>query len=188
MALSAHVESLPRILWPDDRPKAAYDVVIVGGGGHGLSTAWHLATRHGITNVAVLEGDYLASGNTGRNTTIIRSNYALPEAVRFYDRSLRLYERFQDDVGADIVHRTKGHIWLAHTELALRTERSRSLMNLAMGVETVMVTPAEVKELVPQIDLTGGGRYPILGASFHKPAATCSRSGITARSCCRACR
>ena len=172
MALSAHIQSLPRIRWPGDRPRPAYDVVIVGGGGHGLSTAWHLATQHRITNVAVLEGDYIASGNTGRNTTIIRSNYALPEAVRFYDHSLRKYERFGDEVGADIVHQTKGHIWLAHTEMALRTERARSLMNLAMGVETVMVTPVEIKELVPQIDLTGGGRYPILGASFHKPAAT----------------
>ena len=172
MALSAHIQSLPRIRWPGDRPRPAYDVVIVGGGGHGLSTAWHLATQHRITNVAVLEGDYIASGNTGRNTTIIRSNYALPEAVRFYDHSLRKYERFGDEVGADIVHQRKGHIWLAHTEMALRTERARSLMNLAMGVETVMVTPVEIKELVPQIDLTGGGRYPILGASFHKAAAT----------------
>jgi sarcosine oxidase subunit beta len=172
VGLSEHVATLPRIRWPEASPKAAYDVVIVGGGGHGLSTAWHLATKHGITNVAVLEAEYVASGNTGRNTTIIRANYALPEAVRFYHRSLELYERFEAELGVPISHQRKGHIWLAHTEMALRTERSRSLMNLAMGVETVMVTPTEIKELVPQIDLTGGGRYPVLGASFHVPAAT----------------
>jgi sarcosine oxidase subunit beta len=167
---AGYVATLPTLRW--DEPRDAYDVVIVGGGGHGLATAYYLATRHGITNVAVLEADYIASGNTGRNTTIIRANYGLPEAIRFYQHSLEMYQTLEDEVGAAILHQTKGIFWLAHTEMALRTERARCLMNTAVGAKTEMRTPAEIKELVPQIDLTGGGRYPVLGASHHLEAAT----------------
>jgi sarcosine oxidase, subunit beta len=167
---AGYVATLPTLRW--DEPKDAYDVVIIGGGGHGLSTAYYLATRHGITNVAVVEADYIASGNTGRNTTIIRANYGLPEAIRFYQHSLEMYQSLEDEVGAAILHQTKGIFWIAHTEMALRTERARCLMNTAVGARTVMVTPAEIKELVPQVDLAGGGRYPVLGASHHLEAAT----------------
>jgi sarcosine oxidase, subunit beta len=168
--VSQHVESLQPIAWHE--PRDSYDVVIVGAGGHGLSTAYYLATRHGITNVAVVEADYIASGNTGRNTTIIRANYAIPEAIRFYKRSLQLYEGLEAETGAAIFFRRKGHVWIAHTEMGMRTERSRVLMNQAMGVDTELLDPAGVKRLVPQIDLTGGGRYTVLGASHHVPAAT----------------
>jgi sarcosine oxidase, subunit beta len=167
---AGYVATLPTLRW--DEPKDAYDVVIAGGGGHGLSTAYYLATRHGITNVAVVEADYIASGNTGRNTTIIRANYGLPEAIRFYQHSLEMYQTLEWEVGAAILHQTKGIFWLAHTEMALRTERARAIMNSAAGARTEMVTPAEIKELVPQIDLTGGGRYPVLGASHNLEAAT----------------
>jgi sarcosine oxidase subunit beta len=181
------VASLQPITWHD--PRDSYDVVIIGGGGHGLSTAYYLATRHGITNVAVLEADYIASGNTGRNTTIIRANYAIPEAIRFYKHSLELYEGLEAETGAAIFHRKKGHVWIAHTEMGMRTERGRVLMNQAMGVDTELLAPADVKRLIPQIDLTGGGRYPVLGASHHVPAATARHdrvawayaSGATAR-------
>jgi sarcosine oxidase subunit beta len=169
--VSTYTQSLLPIRWADT-PKPAYDVVIIGGGGHGLSTAWHLAVRHGITNVAVLEADYIASGNTGRNTTIIRANYGLPEAIRFYQHSLELYQRLEAETGAAILHQTKGILWMAHTEMAMRTERARCLMNTACGAKTEMVTPAQIKALVPQLDLTGGGRYPVLGASYHVEAAT----------------
>jgi len=181
------VGSLQPITWHE--PGDSYDVVIIGGGGHGLSTAYYLATRHGITNVAVVEADYIASGNTGRNTTIIRSNYAIPEAIRFYDHSRQLYAGLEAETGAAIFHRVKGHVWIAHTEMGMRTERGRVLMNQAMGVDTELLGPADVKRLVPQIDLTGGGRYTVLGASHHVPAATARHdrvawayaSGATAR-------
>jgi sarcosine oxidase subunit beta len=169
-AAAEAVASLQPITWHE--PRSTYDVAIIGGGGHGLATAYYLATRHGITNVAVVEADYIASGNTGRNTTIIRSNYAVPEAIRFYDHSRRLYAGLEAETGAAIFHRVKGHVWIAHTEMALRTERSRVLMNQAFGVDTELLDPAGVKRLIPQIDLTGGGRYPVLGASHHVPAAT----------------
>jgi sarcosine oxidase, subunit beta len=167
---AGYVATLPTLRW--DEPKDSYDVVIVGGGGHGLATAYYLATRHGITNVGVVEADYIASGNTGRNTTIIRANYGLPEAIRFYQHSLEMYQALEWEVGAAILHQTKGIFWLAHTEMSLRTERARCLMNTAAGARTVFVTPAEIKELVPQVDLTGGGRYPVLGASHHLDGAT----------------
>ncbi len=169
--MSDYTRTLLPIRWPD-RPKPSYDVVIIGGGGHGLSTAYHLATRHGITNVAVLEADYIASGNTGRNTTIIRANYGIPEAIRFYQHSLELYQGLEEETGADILHQTKGIVWLAHTEMAMRTERARCAMNQACGGQTFMRTPAELKELVPQLDLTGGDRYPVLGGSHHVEGAT----------------
>jgi sarcosine oxidase subunit beta len=169
--VSDYTETLPPIRWADE-PKPAYDVVIIGGGGHGLSTAYHLAERHGITSVAVLEADYIASGNTGRNTTIIRANYGIPEAIRFYQHSLELYQGLEDETGAAILHQTKGIVWLAHTEMAMRTERARAAMNQACGAQTFMRTPQELKALIPQLDLTGGGRYPVLGGSHHVEGAT----------------
>jgi len=168
--MSGYVETLLPIRWHE--PKSSYDVVIVGGGGHGLATAYYLATRHGIRNVAVLEADYIASGNTGRNTTIIRANYGIPEAVRFYQHSLEMYQGLEDETGAAILHQTRGIFWIAHTEMAMRTERARCLVNTACGARTFMVSPAELKGLVPQVDLTGGGRYPVLGASHHVEGAT----------------
>lgn len=168
--MNEFVETLLQLTWHE--PRRAYDVVIVGGGGHGLATAYYLATRHGITNVAVIEADYIGSGNSGRNTTIIRANYGIPESIRFYRHSQQLYETLEDETGCWIMHATKGIIWMAHTETAMRAERARAMLNTACGAETVLVTPAEIKQLCPQVDLSGGGRYPVLGASHHLGGAS----------------
>ncbi len=153
-------------------PKRSYDVVIVGGGGHGLATAYYLATRHGITNVAVLERKYIGAGNSGRNTTVIRSNYGIPEAVRFYQRSVDLYAQLEAETDRWVMHKQKGLLWMAHTEAGLRAERARAAVNTAFGAKTEFVTPHQIKEICPQIDLSGGGVWPVLGASYHVEGAT----------------
>ena len=114
--MNEFVETLLDLPWQDPRDvKRAYDVIIIGGGGHGLATAYYLATRHGITNVAIVEKNYIGSGNTGRNTTIIRSNYGIPESNRFYQHSLEMYQGLEEETGCWIMHATKGIMWMAHT-------------------------------------------------------------------------
>jgi sarcosine oxidase, subunit beta len=168
--MNEFVETLLELTWHE--PKRTYDVVIIGGGGHGLAAAYYLATRYNITNVAVVESNYIGSGNSGRNTTIIRSNYGIPESIRFYQHSVDLYNGLEAETGCWIMHQAKGLMWLAHTESAMRAERARALLNTAMGTNTVMISPEEAKELCPQLDLSGGGRYPVRGGSYHPGGAT----------------
>ena len=104
--MNEFMEKKVALTWQE--PKRTYDVVIVGGGGHGLATAYYLATRHGITNVAVLERKYIGAGNSGRNTTVIRSNYGIPEAVRFYQRSVELYAQLEGETDRWVMHKQKG--------------------------------------------------------------------------------
>ena len=152
--------------------KGSYDVVIVGGGGHGLATAYYLASRHGINDVAVLERGYIGSGNSGRNTAIIRSNYGIPEAVRFYQHSLDLFRGLEEETGRSVMHRRKGLLWLAHSEPGVRAERGRAEVNTAFGARTEFVEPDEIRKLCPQLDMSGGGVWPIRGASYHPEGAT----------------
>ena len=171
--MNEFVETLLSLDWHDPADtKRAYEVVIIGAGGHGLATAYYLATRHGITNVLVVERSYIGSGNSGRNTTIIRANYGIPESVRFYQRSVDLYSTLETETDCWIMHETKGLMWLAHTESGMRAERSRALINSQCGTDTVMISPEEAKDLCPQLDVTGGGRYPVRGGSYHPGGST----------------
>jgi sarcosine oxidase, subunit beta len=165
------VERLVDLRWPS-QVKSAYDVVIIGGGGHGLATAYYLATRHGITNVAVIEKGYIGSGNSGRNTTIIRANYGIPEAVRFYQHSLEMYGRLEQETGRDVMHATKGLLWIAHSEAGVRQERARAEINTAFGSKTEYVDPKTIQDICPQLDMTGQGVWPIYGASYHPSGAS----------------
>ena len=171
--MNEFVETLLDLPWQTDHaPRTSYDVVIIGGGGHGLAIAYYLATRHGITNVAVLDASYIGSGNTGRNTTIIRANYGVPESVAFYRHSLGMYASLEDETGCWIMHVNRPQLWMAHSVTAARTERARALMNEACGVPSRYIEPAEMRQIVPQLDLTGAGRYPIAGASYPPDAAS----------------
>ena len=163
------------------RPSAlapTYDVVIIGAGGHGLATAHYLARDHGITNVAVLEKGYIGSGNTGRNTTIIRSNYLTPEGVRFYDRSLELWRDLGDDLDLNLFYSTRGHYTLAHTDATLRTMRWRAEVNKHLGVDSELVDAAAVGRAVPMMDLSCGGHAPVLGALYHAPGAVARHDAV----------
>lgn len=168
----------PRMFTRHDRLKPTYDVVIIGGGGHGLAAAYYLARDHGITDVCVLEKNYLGGGNTGRNTTIIRSNYLTPEGVQFYDASVRLWQDLAQDFDLNLFYSTRGHFTLAHSDAALRTCRWRAEVNKHYGIDSEVVGPEVVKKAVPMIDLSCGGHAPILGALYHAPGAVARHDAV----------
>lgn len=155
--------------WREHDLRRSYDVVIVGGGVHGLATAYHLARDHGITNVAVLDKGYLGGGGSGRNTAILRSNYLTPEGVRFYDRSLQLYNRLAADLNFNVMFSRRGHLTLAHNDASLRTMRWRAEVNKVQGVDSEVIDAPGVKKLVPYLDTSTSVRYPVLGALYHPP-------------------
>jgi sarcosine oxidase subunit beta len=168
--MNEFVERKVQLTWPT--PKSSYDVVIVGGGGHGLATAYYLAKRHGLKNVAVLERKYIGGGNSGRNTTVIRANYGIPEAVSFYQHSVDLYAQLEQETDRWIMHKQKGLLWLTHSEAGLRAERARAEINTAFGAKTEFVGPKEIKEICPDIDMSGAGVWPVVGGSYHPEGAT----------------
>ncbi len=148
--------------------KDSYDVVIVGGGAHGLATAYYLK-QHGITNVAVLEKNYIGSGAAGRNTTILRSNYKTPEGARFYDASVKLYEGLGADLNFNLLFSQCGHLTLAHSDRAMFVMTNRAEVNRLEGIDTQVVGPDRVKELAPAMYVGEDTTYPILGALYHPP-------------------
>lgn len=171
-------EDEPRF-FPDDKPlKKEYDVVIIGGGGHGMACAYYLAKEHGITNVAVLEQGYIGGGNTGRNTTIVRSNYLTAEGVKFYDESLKLFEDLSDDFDLNIFYSTRGHYTLAHTDSALRTMRWRAEVNKHYGIDSEVVDVDAIQKDVPYMDVECNGQHPVMGALYHAPGSVARHDAV----------
>ncbi len=167
-----------RMFRSHDHLKSSYDAVIIGGGGHGLAAAYYLARDYGMHNVAVLEKGYIGGGNTGRNTTIIRSNYLTPEGVKFYDESVRLWQDLSQDFDLNLFYSNRGHFTLAHTDAAVRTMRWRAEVNKHFGIDSELVGPAEIQQACPQIDLSCGGYAPILGALYHAPGSIARHDAV----------
>lgn len=175
-ALSYH-EKWPEA-WRSPEPKSSYDVVIVGGGGHGLATAYYLAKIHGIRNIAVIERGWLGGGNTGRNTTIVRSNYLWDESAGLYEHAMKLWEGLSQELNYNVMFSQRGVMNLAHNQQDLRDIARRVNANRLNGIDSEFLTPHQIKDLVPIIDLRGNGRYPVLGASNQRRGGTARHDAV----------
>ncbi|MDE0419352.1 MAG: sarcosine oxidase subunit beta family protein [Gammaproteobacteria bacterium] len=153
--------------WRDPAPKKAYDTVIVGGGGHGLATAYYLAKVHGVTDVAVVEKGWLGGGNTGRNTTIVRSNYLRDESSHLYEFSLKLWEGLSRELNFNVMFSPRGVLNLGHTLQDMRDIERRVNANRLNGIDGEVLDTAEVQKLVPAMNCSPDSRYPVLGASWQ---------------------
>ena len=175
-ALSRH-ENWPEA-WRSPPPQREYQVLIVGGGGHGLATAYYLAKLHGITNVAVLEKGWLGGGNTARNTTIVRSNYLWDESTHLYEHSMKLWEGLSQDLNFNVMFSQRGVLNLAHSAQDMRDITRRVYANRLNGVDGEVLDAAQVKRLVPLINDSPRARYPVLGASFQPRAGIARHDAV----------
>src|SRR3954451_822788 len=167
----------PQLKWQAELKKT-YDVVVIGAGGHGLATAYYLATRYDITNIAVLDKTWLAGGNTARNTTIVRANYLTAEGVAFYKESVELFRGLSQELDINIMYSERGHFTLAHTDAAMRTARWRAEVNKHMGVDSELIYPDDIARLCPVMNMSDEVRYPILGALYHPPGAIARHDAV----------
>ena len=156
--------------WRHAEPKSEYDAVIIGGGGHGLATAYYLASVHGMTNIAVIEKGWLGGGNTGRNTTIIRSNYLWDESASIYEHALKLWEGLAQDLNFNIMFSQRGVLTIAHSEHELK-EMSRRVHAIRLnGIDSDILSPEEIKKFVPIMNMDPSIRYPVMGGFLQKRA------------------
>ncbi len=171
--------------WRNPAPRKKYDVIIVGAGGHGLATAYYLGKNYGIRNVAILEKGWLGGGNTGRNTTIIRSNYLQDPSAAIYEKARSLYETLSQDLNYNVMFSPRGLLMLAQTHHEVRGYRRTVYANNLQGVETEWIGPDRVKQLVPIINIDGP-RYPVLGALYQARGGTARHDAVAwgyARAC-----
>ncbi len=164
--------------WRDPEPKPEYDIVIVGGGGHGLATAYYLAKNHGLKNIAVVEKGWLGGGNVGRNTTIVRSNYALPHSTEFYEHSVKLWENLAHDLNYNVMFSQRGQLGLFHTPAARDAQAKRANTMVMNGIEAELLDKEGVKKLIPHLDYSENARFPILGAILQRRAGTARHDAV----------
>ncbi len=175
-ALSYH-ENWQRA-WRNPKPKKKYDVVIVGGGGHGLATAYYLAKEHNITNIAVLEKGYLGGGNTARNTTIVRSNYLWDEAAHLYEHAMKLWEGLSQDLNYNVMFSQRGVLNLGHTLQDMRDIERRVNANRLNGIDGEVLDTQQVSEIVPIMDCSANTRFPVMGASWQPRAGVARHDAV----------
>jgi sarcosine oxidase subunit beta len=154
--------------WRSPEPRAAYDVVIIGAGGHGLATAYYLAKEHGVRNIAVLERGWLGGGNTGRNTTIIRSNYLWDESAALYEHALKLWEGLSQELNYNVMYSPRGVMMLAHSVHDVQVSRRHVHANRLNGIDNEWLTPAQAKAFCPPLNISSELRYPVLGAALQR--------------------
>jgi len=167
-----------REAWRKPDPKKRYDVIIVGGGGHGLATAYYLAKEHGIRNVAVLEKGWIGGGNTGRNTTIVRSNYLWTEASLLYEKSMQLWEGLSQELNYNVMFSQRGVYNLGHTLQDMRDIERRVNANRLNGIDAEIVDAAAISKAIPHINTSPDARYPILGASLQRRAGVARHDAV----------
>jgi sarcosine oxidase, subunit beta len=175
-------------MWRSHDVKPRYDVAIVGAGVHGLATAYYLGSCHGVRSVALFEKGYLGSGNSGRNTAILRSNYRTAEGIPFYEASVKLYQGLSRELGWNMLFSQCGHLTLAHTDSAVNGLRVRAESNQVLGVDSRMIYPDEIRRLVPALDLSNRPRFPVLAALYHPPGGIIRHDAVVwgyARACDR---
>ncbi|HEY3537303.1 MAG TPA: sarcosine oxidase subunit beta family protein [Trinickia sp.] len=164
--------------WRSPAPKRHYDVVIIGGGGHGLATAYYLAKEHGITNVAVLEKGWIGGGNTGRNTTNVRSDYMFPESAAIYDLALRLYEGLSKDFNFNIMLSQRGWLTLIHNHHQMESAQHKANWLRCNGIDGEIIDRATVKEMMPHLNVDGSARYPVMGAFIQRRGGTIRHDAV----------
>jgi sarcosine oxidase subunit beta len=164
--------------WRSPEPKPGYDVIIVGGGGHGLATAYYLASRYGVKNVAVLEKGWIGGGNTGRNTTIIRSNYLFDESAGIYEHALKLWEGLSQELNYNVMYSPRGVLMLAHNIHDVQSFKRHVHANRLNGIDNEWLSPEECKEFCPPLNVGGSMRYPILGGALQRRGGTARHDAV----------
>ena len=164
--------------WKDPVPKSSYDVVIIGGGGHGLSTAYYLAKEHNLKNIAVLEKGWIGGGNTGRNTTIIRSNYLWDASAGLYDHALKIWENLSQELNFNVMFSQRGVMNLAHNQHDVRELKRRTHANRLNGIDCEWLDTKQVKEFCPIINCSPDIRYPVMGSTLQKRAGTARHDAV----------